>query len=54
MSMRTWVRKMAHAKAEAYGATKENKPQYFAGKVQPSVFAVRWREMAALPAPKRK
>jgi len=52
MSMRTWVRGMAHAKAERAGVEDVNNKQIVNGKVAPSKFALHWREMAMMPMPK--
>lgn len=56
MGMRTWIRKMAHQKAEMMELEKVNKPRWFQGKKQPSIFAANWRRIAAqkLPKPVRK
>ena len=56
MGMRTWIRKMAHQKAEMMDLEKVNKPQWFQCKKQPSIFAANWRRIAAqkLPKPVRR
>lgn len=52
MSMRTWTRKMAHEKAERAKIKKLNKPRYYQGKKQPSLFALNWRKFAIMPIAK--
>lgn len=53
MSMRTWVRKMAHAKAEKAGVEHVNKRQIRDGKIYPSKFALNWRDFATVQLPRR-
>lgn len=49
MSMRTWVRKMAHEKARRNGVTKPNRERRYAdGNRAGSWFANNWRQAACM------
>lgn len=56
MSMRTWIRKMAHEKASANGVRHQNKLRYnpSTGNRAPSWFSENWKRAACMDIPKTK